>query len=202
MSIGSEIEKLAFLGALRGGMNTLGNFFKSPGVANAAKRVKDVGGEALSLGWHGAKDIEGGVNNWVTNTGNAFGVKNKILGKIPLPGAKTMTALGTAAQVPDALSEEDMTGQGRSRAERMLTLGAGTAGGLAGGSLTAKRNLGRFGNIAAPMAGSILGQTMAEKAVSVPFKPFRSGTKPMPGQLQPQTQSSTENLQLTGNIKN
>jgi hypothetical protein len=187
MNIGYELEKIAFIGGmLRGGMNTLGNFFRSPSITNSMGKAKQVVGDALHAGWHGTDRagvaLPGGKNNWF--------------------GAKGLNTAFTAMQVPSALSSEDETGQGRSRAERIGTLAAGQIGNIAGGSLTAGRNLGRVGNFVAPLAGGLLGQGMAEKAVSIPFKPFRSGTKPMPGQVQPQTQSSTENLQLTNGIKN
>ncbi len=187
MTIAYELEKMAFLGNLvRGGMNTLGNFFRSPSVAAGLGKTKQVVGDALHAGWHGTDRagiaLPGGKNNWF--------------------GAKGLNTAFTAMQVPGAISAEDETGQGRSRAERIGTLAAGQLGNIAGGSLTVGKNLGRVGNFVAPLAGGMLGQGMAEKAMSIPFKPFRSGTKSIPGQPQPQTQSTTENLQLTGGMKN
>lgn len=147
--IEQNVEKTAAL--LSNAINFGRNILASPAVRNAGGTFRN----ALSEGWHG---VQGNKNNW-------FGVKG-------------ITVAGTGLGAADALNEEDYSGQGRSRAERLATLGAGTIGGLAGGSLIkhqfGKGRLGGLANNILPMASSIAGQSLAEKTVSTPFKPFRS----------------------------
>jgi hypothetical protein len=170
MSIGQEFEKIAGLGSLIGagrsminnGVARLGaSLSNNPTVSRAVSGTKNVLGDAWAAGWHGTdragNALAAGKNNW-------FGVKG-------------LTALGTASQLPDAMADVDPTGQNRSKLERLGTVAAGTAGSVLGGSLTAKRDFGGFGNTAASMVGGVLGQSLAEKAVSAVGRPLRNQQK-------------------------
>lgn len=178
--IATEFEKLASLGLIANGLSAAKNFLSNSATIGKAGNIFR---NALATGWHGNKDLPGGINRW-------YGKTN--IGKLPIyyPGAKTMTSLFTAMQLPDALAKEDPTGQGRSRAERLAVLGAGQIGNLAGGSLINK-NLGSTMNSIAPMVTGMAGQYLAEGAASIPFKAFRAKKPKI------ELQSPTQNLQLT-----
>jgi hypothetical protein len=165
-SLVEEFKKIA--GLLDMAAKGLSYIKNSPQLGQAGNIARN----SLASGWHGLKEDP---NKWYGT------VKRNILGKdrtvLAYPGAKAMTVGFTGLQLPGALQEEDPTGQGRSRAERLLQLGAGTVGGLAGGSLINKNIGGAKGMLAQGLTG-MAGQTLAEKAVSIPFKPFRAKNKP------------------------
>jgi hypothetical protein len=92
-------------------------------------------------------------------------------------GGKGMMAIGTGFMARDALKRNDPSGQERSRTERATGLAANTVGGLVGSSL-GMRALGGRGGMWGMMAGGILGGTLAEKAVTAPFRALRRRAAP------------------------
>jgi hypothetical protein len=146
-----ELYLIKQAGLISNAMNYGRKIISSPITKNVGNTAKN----ALSEGWNG---VDGNKNRWF--------------------GAKGLMVAGGATQLPGALSEEDPTGQGRTRAERLTTFGAGQLGNLAGGSLIkhqfGKGLIGGAANMALPMASSIAAQNLSEKMVSIPFKPFRS----------------------------
>jgi hypothetical protein len=88
-------------------------------VKNTAKAFKTPG-RSMKEGWEYGAGKGGG---WVGN--------GKITGKLPV-GPKSLTVAGGALALPEAVAEEDPTGQGRSRAHRMVRWAGSQAGGLVG----------------------------------------------------------------------
>ncbi len=113
----------------------------NPGMGIMGRAAEHVGG-LVRQGWHSQ-----GSNFW-----------------------KGVAALGTSAQLPGALREDDASGQNRSRTERVMGLAGDTLGGLAGMGVGARHlpTSGMKGFLAqgvAATAGSVLGQ----KAATLPF---------------------------------
>ena len=95
-------------------------------------------------------------------------------------GAKPLMALSTATMLPGAVSKEDPSGQGRSRAERISGLVGSTAGGLFG--VGAMLNSGKFGPTASNFAGGIGGSMLGERLFTAPWRHRRERMQAMQAQ--------------------
>lgn len=101
---------------------------------------------------------------------------------------KAMTVLPAAMQVPGLANKYD--NQGRSRMERMTTLGGNIIGGLAGGGIGTSlgnkltkatsnmgsigKGLGSTGKLVSQVVGGLGGSIVGERAAGAPFKLFKS----------------------------
>lgn len=154
------------------------------------RKALSMGGDAVYKGWHGfGRGADAAVRakdgtRWL--------------------GMKGLTVGFTASQLPDALKEEDPSGQGRSRSERIARLAGNTIGGLATAGALGNRSFGpkgpgamkglaRFGTNAAVQIGVGTAGVMAGEALaSAPFKLLK---KNQPAQQSSQGINNISNLQ-------
>lgn len=131
------------------------------GLGNALRSVPGHLGTALKAGWN--------------ESGGWMGA-GKLTSKLPV-GGKSLAVLGTAAQLPGALSKEDPSGQSRTRAERLTGLTGNILGGLAATGAIARTGLGQAAlrthplltNLVAGVGGGLIG----EKLLAAPFSHAR-----------------------------
>ena len=162
-AFGDELLKIAFA-------DTMVNGFK----------------DALKWGWHGDPNAVPGSfmeQRWggqglataseragMGRIGKAFDTATSLGGATKyLPvGAKSMMALGTALQAREALKDEDATGQGRSKTERMTGVAGNALGSLAGAGKMMKMmpNHPIIANIVGGVGGGIIG----EKVTTAPWR--------------------------------
>ena len=177
-AFGDELEKIAFIrqavrtgfkafrsgsgvgGAMRAGQKSARFAAREAKFNKSLIRRPNEGaiGHAMRKGW---ADV-GGAHS---NKGGWMGAKDSWRKNLPV-GGKSMAVGFTAMGVPSAVKKEDPTGRGRSRTERLLQLGAGTLGGIAGvGAVMKGKSPGFLRSAIGGMGGAIA----AEKAVSLPF---------------------------------
>ena len=152
-----EQEKKA--GVLKN-VGTMAKTVASDTAANIGGLVRSMGNpsQALKQGWN--------AGGW--NRAQELANVGELASKSPraqalnrfIPGNKAVTLGSTALMAPGAISQEDPTGQGRSRAERIGALTGGTLLGLASTPYM-------HGGFAAPMiagtAASMVGDTVGGK---------------------------------------
>ncbi len=144
---------------------------------------------AMKEGWHGTQANPQswfGQGRQITPGMSSMGRRWEELSSLggltrALPvGNKSMLALGTYMGAREALRPEDPTGQQRSRAERVTSLAADTAGGLAGTAMALR--LAPKSGIVAPILGGIVGSKLTRSVATAPFKAFRHPQQQQPMQ--------------------
>lgn len=182
-SFGNELEKIAYLrqaakagfkawqkgkgvgGAVSVGRKAARHGRREVQFAKSLARKPNEGaaGHALRKGWADLGGAHGNKGGWM-------GAKDTWRKNIPI-GGKSMAVGFTAMGVPGAVKKEDPQGRGRSRTERLLQLGAGTLGGIAGvGAVMKGKSPGFLRSAIGGMGGAI----GAEKLVSMPFNKSRT----------------------------
>ncbi len=128
-------------------------------------------------GWN-ADPLSGDKANWMGYKGHgnaptgpgAMNAFRRFKTKLPI-GAKSLTVGFTAAQLPGALSQNDPTGQERSRTERVSRLAGETVGGLAGSGMLISAIPAKYRGLrmAANFAGGMLGMGVGGAVAAAPF---------------------------------
>lgn len=177
-SFGDELEKIAYLRqAMQTGLKAYQKGKGIRGAMSAGRKAVRSGrreikfnkslarrpnegfvGHSMRKGWADLGGAHGAKGGWM-------GAQDSWRKNLPI-GGKSMAVGFTAMGVPSAMKKEDPSGRGRSRTERMLQLGAGTIGGIAGvGAVMKGKSPGFLRSAVGGMGGAI----GAEKLVSMPF---------------------------------
>ena len=171
-----KIAKAKRAGFLTDVASNVGNTLKA--VTNPVAAVK--------AGWN--------TGGWSMLSESPDAVRNSLKGKAlqAMPGNKAMTLGFSALSAKDALSEEDPSGQGMSRGERLGRLAGGTVLGLAStpymkGGLLPSLASGMLASTAGEVIGGHVGRLADKKLKARKGSELESHAPARPGPASPQS---------------
>lgn len=124
--------------------------------------------QSMKEGWH----YDGAPSNkwWKgKKPGGAWTGEGKVTSKLPI-GPKSLTVAGGVVTLPEAVSEKDPSGQGRSRTHRMARWAGSQAGGLIGAphGFSGAMVGGLIGEGAGAASGSVYDSLKRKRPTAIP----------------------------------